>query len=265
LLVESEAEPRTQIEGQYDSEMDPAELVALVCPKIRDLGWAFYFTPETIAVGESLGLDVLKFYFLGRGGVLGDVEPELVISAFGYFSPSLVSNMWSEARSIYPPLDAARVYLTCCADLGREKLSDIDDLQGFCSAAGDVNDAADPVGLPLYAGIKSLPLVEDPPGRAMQLMAVLREFRGSAHLLAVRSTGLDSKTAHFIRRPNDMAMFGWGSEETPEVSEADRSKLEQAERLTDELVLPAYSVLDQQAQQALLAGVRAIGDALVGK
>jgi hypothetical protein len=62
-----------------------------------------------------------------------------------------------------------------------------------------------------------------------------------------------------------MAMFGWTAEDTPEVTEAERSKLEAAERLTDELVLPAYSVLDEAARQSLLAGVDAIGDALVGK
>jgi hypothetical protein len=245
--------------------MDPAELVAAVCPKIKDLGWAFYFTPETIAVGEGLGLDVFKFYFLGRGGVMGDVEPEVVVSAFGYFSPPLVRQMWNEARSIYPAHDAALVYLGCCAELGRAKLSDIGDLERFCSAAGAVNEAADPTGLALYSGIKSMPLADDPPGRAMQLMAVLREFRGSAHLLAVRAVGLDSKTAHFLKRPNDMAMFGWGAGDTLEVTEAERSKLEAAERLTDELVLPAYSVLDETARLSLLTGVDAIGDALVGK
>jgi hypothetical protein len=244
--------------------MDPSELVAAVCPKIRDLGWAHYFTPETIAVGESLGLDVFKFYFLGRGAVMGDVEPEVVVSAFGYFSPSLLTQMWNEGRSLCPPRDAAAAYVNCCADLGRAKFSEIADMKEFCSAAGAVNDAADPTGLPLYAGIKAMPLVDDLPGRAMQLMAVLREFRGSAHLLAIRSMGLDPKTAHFIKRPGDMAMFGWSDDDTPEASDSDRAKHEAAERLTDELVLPAYSVLDEAAQQALLTGVDAIGEALVG-
>lgn len=244
--------------------MDASELVAAVCPKIRDLGWAFYFTPETAAVGESLGLDIYKFYFLGRGGVLGDAEPEVVASAFGYFSPSLVAQVWNEARSIHSPRDAALTYMSCCADLGRARFSGIDGLDDFCDAAGAVNDSADPVGLTLYAGIRSVPLVNDPPGRAMQLMTVLREFRGSAHLLAVRAVGLDSKTAHYLKRPNDMAMFGWRDDETPEVSDADRGKLEAAERLTDELVLPPFSVLDETARSSLNAGVETIADALAG-
>jgi hypothetical protein len=157
--------------------MDAPELVALVCPKTKDLGWAFYLTPDTIAVGESLGLDVFKFYILGRGGVLGDVEPELVVSAFGYFSSALVAQMWNEGRAIYPARDGARAYWTCCADLGRARLTGMAGIEEFCRAAGDLNDAADPVGHPVYAGIKSLRLADDLPGRAMQLMVVLREFR----------------------------------------------------------------------------------------
>jgi hypothetical protein len=244
--------------------MDAEELVGAVCPKIGQLGWAFYFTPETLKVGRSLGLDGLRLYFLGRGGVLGDVEAESVVSAFGYFSPALVSKMWNSAREICPPRDAARAYMNCCADLGRACLAEVPDLFGFCEAAGAVNDAADPVGMALYAGIKSLPLAADLPGRAMQLVSVLREMRGSAHLLAVRAAGLDAKTAHFIHRPDDMAMFGWNDDEKPKVTDAERSKLSAAEHLTDDLVLPAYSILDTTGQAALVAGLEAIGIAVTG-
>ena len=242
--------------------MNAKELVGAVCHKIGDLGWAFYFTTETLQVGRSLGLDGIRFYFLGRGGVLGDVDAENVASAFGYFSPSMVAKMWGSAREIYPPRDAARVYMNCCADLGRARFGAIAGLSEFCDAAGAVNDAADPVGLPLYAGIKIQPLADDLPGRAMQLVSVLRELRGSAHLLAVRASGLDARTAHYIHRPDDMAMFGWSDEDTPEVTESERSKLRAAEDLTDDLVLPAYSVLDECGQSALLAGLEAVGDAL---
>lgn len=244
--------------------MDAKELVGAACPKIGGLGWAFYFTPETMAVGKSLGLGGLRFYFLGRGGVLGDVDAGAVTSAFGYFSPSMVDKMWNSAKDIYPPKEAARVYMNCCADMGRTHFGTVPDLAGFCAAAGAVNDAADPVGLALYAGIKTQPLADDPPGRAMQLVTVLRELRGSAHLLALRASGLDAKTAHRIHRPDDMAAFGWSDAEIPDVTDSDRSKLEDAERLTDELVLPAFAVLGDSGAAALLAGLDAIGQALSG-
>jgi hypothetical protein len=242
--------------------VDAEELVSVVCPRIGDLGWAFYFIPETLKVGKSLGLDGLRFYFLGRGGVLGDVDAGVVVSAFGYFAPSLVYKMWNSAREICPPQDAAHAYMNCCADLGRSHLIGVPDLAGFCDAAGAVNDAADPVGLALYAGIRTQPLAEDLAGRAMQLITVLRELRGSAHLLAVRAKGLDARTAHYLHRPEDMAMFGWGEDDTPDVTDFERRKLQAALYLTDEIVLPAYSVLDQRGQKTLTAGLEAIGDAL---
>jgi hypothetical protein len=242
--------------------MDAEDLVRSACPKIGGLGWAFYFTPETLKVGRTLGLDGMRFYFLGRGGVLGDVDAEAVVSAFGYFSPAVVSKMWNSAKEIYPARDAARAYMNCCAELGRARFGELTDLAEFCDAAGAVNDAADPVGLALYAGIRTQPLTDNLPGRAMQLITVLRELRGSAHLLAVLACGLDARTAHYLHRPGDMTAFGWDDADTPVVGDSERSKLQAAEELTDDLVLPAYAVLDDRGQAALVAGLESIGKAL---
>ena len=83
--------------------MTPEELVTTACPMINDLGHTFYFVPETAAQGEKLGLDVFEFYFMGRGGVLGDVESRVVTSAFGYFKPRLVDSMWNAGRAKVAP------------------------------------------------------------------------------------------------------------------------------------------------------------------
>ena len=69
-----------------------------------------YFAPETVTVGEGLGLDVFTFYFLGRGGVLGNVPAEVVTHAFGYFKPSLVEQMWDAGRAKVDPGEAAAAY-----------------------------------------------------------------------------------------------------------------------------------------------------------
>jgi hypothetical protein len=238
------------------------ELMARACPIIRDTGWAYYVTPETGARAKELGLDLFRFYFLGRGGVLGDVEAEVVISAFGYFNPTVVRSMWDSARQVMAPRDAARAHFACCAELGRAKLSDVEGLGAFCEAAGTVNAAADYVGLPLYAGFRGEPLADDLPARALQLTAVLREFRGGAHLLAVRASGLDAKTAHFVTRPNDGEMFGWTEGDTPDIGRAERDAMVSAEALTDALVRPAYAVLDEAGADALVSGVERVAAAV---
>jgi hypothetical protein len=229
--------------------------VADVSARINDLGWAYYFVPETLEQGETLGLDGLRFYFLGRGGVLGDVEAPVVVSAFGYFNPTLVADMWDSGKAIVAPRDAARVHFACSAELGRRRFSDLDGLAEFCAAADAINNGADPIGLALYSGFRAKPLVDDLPGRAMQLVSVLREFRGSAHLIAVRGYGLDAKAAHFMRRPNDVGMFGWTDDDPPEIGNTEQEKLAAADRLTDRLVGAAYGILDEAGQQAILAGL----------
>ncbi|NBP51776.1 MAG: hypothetical protein EBU70_11500, partial [Actinobacteria bacterium] len=135
-------------------------------------------------------------------------------------------------------------------------------LADFVAAADSVNAAADADGLALYSAFRSEPLVNDLPGRAMQLVAILREYRGSAHLVAVRAAGLTSKQAHFLKRPGDVKMFGWTDDDAPAMPADAAARLERAERITDDIVLPAYAVLDAAGRRALVDGATAIQSAL---
>jgi hypothetical protein len=235
--------------------MTTDELIARACPIIRDIGWAHFFSPEAEAAAADIGIDIFTLYGLGRGGVLGDVEPVVVSSAFGYFNPEVVAALWNEGVTHIAPREAARIYLDCAAEVGRRRLAHIEGLDAMVVAADAVNEAADPVGLALYSGFRGELLVDDVPGRAMQIISVLREFRGSAHLIALRASGVDARTAHFIKRPNDGAMFGWPADFMPEISDDQRAAWDAAEALTDQLVRPAYAVLDDDGAAALLRGL----------
>ena len=235
--------------------MTTDELMARACPIIRDIGWAHYFSPEAEAAAATLGIDLYSLYVLGRGGVLGDVEPVVVASAFGYFNPEFVDALWTAGREHIAPREAARVYLDCAAEVGRRRLAHIEGLDAMVAAADAVNEAADPVGLALYAGYRGELLVGDVPGRAMQIINVLRELRGSAHLIALRASGVDARTAQFAKRPGDGRMFGWPADFVPEISDDQRAAVEAAEVLTDDLVRSAYAVLDDAGAAALLRGL----------
>ena len=107
-------------------------------------------------------------------------------------------------------------------------------------------------------GERSQPAPDDPPGRAMHLVAVLRELRGSAHLLAVRAVGLDVRLAHQIKRgEQDAEMFGWQAPHL-EISDADRSRHDEAERLTDAILQSAFAALDDGGAAALVTGIERI-------
>ena len=242
--------------------MQTRDLVQTVCPPIAALGSKYYFDPATLARGKEAGLDGFRLYMLGRGGVLGDVEAAVVHSAFGYFNPGLVAKIWNSARETMAPRDAGRLYMECASDFGSAHLGGVDGLDAFNAAADKVIEAGlvDSSAQALFAGIASEPRSDDPAARAYQNVAVLRELRGSLHLVAVVASGLSTEMAHRVRRPGELALFGW-SEDT-EVTDEDRVKWEAAEALTDELITPIYGILDGAEAQALADGVAAIEAAL---
>ncbi len=238
----------------------PVPELAAAAHHIAALGACYYFDPATLAIGKAHNLDGYRFYFLGRGGVLGDVEAEVVASAFGYFEPAIVEKMWTTAKARMAPRDAARLYLSCGHEFARTRFADVAGLDAFCAAAEQVNDAIDPAGLALYAGFDAEPLPDDPPARAIQLCTVLREARGSAHLLAIVAVGLSPRLAHAIHRPDAVKEFGWPDD--VEIDEQDRARWEQAEELTDRQMDPPFASLDESGRRALLAGLEAMRAAL---
>jgi hypothetical protein len=58
-------------------------------------------------------------------------------------------------------------------------------------------------------------------------------------------------------------MFGWSEDDAPVIGPDQVEALDRAEALTDTLVLPAYSVLDEAGRRALAEGVDRIEGALV--
>lgn len=239
--------------------MQPSEIMRAT-NAIGTIGAAFYFDPDTIARGKEAGLDGFRFYVLGRGGVLGNVEAEVVRSAFGYFHPGLVDKMWTSGSERIAPRDAARLYHSCAHDLGRAKLGDLDGLAGFVDAVTQLIASVEGASLPLFAAMRAEPVPDDLPAAAMHQAMVLRELRGSVHLLALVAQGLDSATAHAIKRPDEVSLFGY--EAAPDIGDDDRAKWNRAEAMTDELLAPSYAGLSDEQASALVAGTAAIAAAL---
>ena len=90
----------------------------------------------------------------------------------------------------------------------------------------------------------------------MQVTSVLREMRGSVHLAALAATGLSPEIAHRVRRPDDVAMFGWP--EGVAVTDDHQSRWQTAENLTDEMLVPAWSSLSEAEGQTIIDTVSAM-------
>jgi hypothetical protein len=240
--------------------MNPRDVMQATAPKIGEIGAAFYFSPDTLQRGKDAGLDGFRFYFLGRGGVLGDVEPGVVRAAFGYFEPGLVEKIWNTAKEVMPPREAARLYIACAHDMGREKLTGIEGLEGFVDAATTVIAAVEGASLPLFEAVRCEPVPDDVPAAAMHQAMVMREMRGSVHLLALTACGIESTHAHGIKRPSEFKQFGYENE--IHVTETDRARWLRAETLTDDILVRAYDHLTPDQADAMVTGVTAMHAAL---
>lgn len=242
--------------------MTPRETLTTIAGPTGDIGAAFYFHPATVAAGKELGLNGFTFYILGRGGALGDVSPAVVSAAFGYFNPDTIATAWNKASETMAPSAAAQAYWDECAKRGSELFADIDPaiLDAYSAAADIVIDHADLAAAPLFAGTSQLTCTEERAGRAMQKAAVLRELRGSVHLCAVLASGLSDAQAHAMKRPGDVAVFGW--EEAPSVPIDGDERMAAAEELTNTMLERAFFALTEEQADALVAGTTAMHAAL---
>jgi hypothetical protein len=226
---------------------------AVECAKqTRDLvavGGAFMLTPATTERGDAIGLDFGEFYALGRGGVLGDVDADVVVATFGYFSRDLVQRFWNGAKEKVAPPDAALAYADACRTWGREHLASVPAVDELAGLLERTAAAASPVGAPLFGGWRAVPLPDDAPGRMMQLMHVLRELRGGLHLDAVLAAGLTPHEALTINEPGQVQLFGW-AEPAPDV-ESKRAILTTANETTDRMIAHAFEALTDDERSRL--------------
>ena len=241
------------------------ELIAFVeqtYPLINKVGGAYYFTPETLAHGKSIGLNGLQFYFGGRGGVLGDVEEPVVTSAFAYFAPSMVKKFWDSATAVMPPRQIAREHFKCAHEFGRNLIGAVEDIVEFNEIATKVRSTIDPAGLALYAGLAGEPMPVDPQAAAYQHIMVLREFRGSAHIVAILGSGLDIHVADAISSPENIKVHGYPEEALPIPSDEERAIMDGANALTNELTAKAYATLTPLEREHFVATLTSIANRL---
>lgn len=223
--------------------------------QILELGGAFMISREAREFGRATGVEGFHGpYTRGRGGVLGEVDADVVTAAFGFFAPDRVRSAWESVPT--PASEAADVYLNACRDFGRRKLASFPSADRLAELLETVAAAPSPAGLPLFAGWRAMPLPPDGPGRILQLVHVLRELRGGLHFMALIANGLTPLQAILIAGspvldgPGQAAFLGWPAP-FEEITPAQRERWQTAETLTDTLIQPYFDVLDESEQKEL--------------
>jgi hypothetical protein len=194
--------------GKSDDLIDSA---ATAGAAMEEAVAVFMLHPETYAGSVAAGYqNPLAGYVAGRGGVLGEATGATVGAVFAVFEPTGLAAMWDEGIAVRGAAGAAETYWNQAAEFGRQYLSGAEGLERI-AALGEKLIAATPIaGLPLFAGWRAMPLADDAPARALQVMFVLRELRAGLHFNALSLSGLTAVEAHMLNKgPGYTAMFGW--------------------------------------------------------
>ena len=152
------------------------------------------FSPSPATFGNGVAAPDGPAYFTSRGSLLGQVEPEVVASAFGVFKPAVVvpGVRFGWTRTDAPTIFAAR-RAGAVAQLERVCGPGSEDV---ARVAGLLERAVEPLaepGRPLFSGLRAQ--WDDPADawtRLFHLGDMLREYRGDAHVCAWSSAGVDA-------------------------------------------------------------------------
>lgn len=171
----------------------------------------FMLHPENLAESVAAGYqNPLAGYVAGRGGVLGEATGVAVSSVFVVFEPTVLRSLWEEGVAVRGAMGAAEAYWEQAAGFARRHLAGAEGLDRIAALGEKIIAATPDGGLPLYAGWRTMPLAEDPPARALQVMHVLRELRAGVHFNALTISGITPVEAHMLNKGHQYAaMFGW--------------------------------------------------------
>lgn len=244
---------------------DPRTTARLVKEPIGRIGGGFMVSREVKALCERHGLGARELYFRGRCGVLGECDADVVTSVAVFFPPEHVAQSWYGGRKL-PVEQAVEEYAGACHDWGRRRLGGHDGCARIAELLETVVAQASAVGAPLFAGWRAVPLPDDPPARAAQLMHVLRELRGGLHANAVLAAGLRPLeavlAAHHAGTPfgdasgETVARFFQWPEPYPRVSPELIARRTAVEETTDDLLAPVFSVLKDHESDELIELLR---------
>ncbi len=192
----------------HDDVLDAA--IAAGSPIEQAVG-VFMLHPENLAESIAAGYqNPIAGYVAGRGGVLGEATAVTVSSVFVAFEPTFVRGLWEEGVAVRGATAAAEVYWDQFARFARKHLAGAEGLDRIAALGEKIIAATPDAGLPLYAGWRTMPLADDPPARALQVMHVLRELRGGVHFNALTISGITPVEAHMLNKGHQYAaMFGW--------------------------------------------------------
>ena len=161
-----------------------------------------FFSEEPNQAMAELGLRTYwDGYFAGRAAPLGRVPAEVVDAAFYNFAEGEVARHIPGVWETTTPEAAHAARQRGCVAALRRILGDLVGTPELARAA-DLLAAAAVVapthGRVMYAGLRALPVPEEPVARLWHAATMLREHRGDGHIAALVSERIGGTEAHVL-------------------------------------------------------------------
>jgi hypothetical protein len=140
-------------------------------------------------------------YFAGRSAPLGRVPAEVVHAAFYNFAAGEVARHIPKVWETTTPEAAHAARQRGCAAALRRILGDLVETPGLCRAAellAKASTSAPTEGRVMYAGLRTLPVPEEPVARLWHAANMLREHRGDGHIVALVSERIGGTESHVL-------------------------------------------------------------------
>src|SRR5690349_17877468 len=140
-------------------------------------------------------------YFAGRSAPLGRVPAEVVHAAFYNFADGEVARHIPKVWGTTTPEAAHAARQQGCVAALRRILGDLVETPGLSRAAellAVASTSAPTEGRVMYAGLRELPVPEEPVARLWHAANMLREHRGDGHVVALMVEGIGGIEAHVL-------------------------------------------------------------------
>jgi hypothetical protein len=223
---------------------------------IHDIGTAIYLSPDVAGWAAEWGYaNPFAFYFAGRGGMLGDVAADVVVSALGWFEPAAVRLMYAEGTGVAGAKKAAAHMAEAHAKWGEKHFGSVTGIDDIAAVTEEMVAGLEGSAIPLFVGWRDAERADSAGGRAAQLMQILREWRGGLHLVATTAAGLSPLEAILSNEGEGQAkFFGWPAPFPG--AEVLKARHDAAEEMTDALCAAGLAqALDAGKYAAFEAGV----------
>jgi len=241
--------------------MDATATASTIAGPLGHLAANFYFSPESTARSEAVGLDVISLYGAGRASMLGGVDPETADGVFYFFKPGMVAAVVERGRSLASEDRIAAAHLGAADDYANTHFADVDPatLVAFTDAVNALAAKVPSGSWPLFDGYRAAPAATTDAARAYRSAILLRELRGGVHTDAVKDCGLTPAAAcQFDRDLGYFQMHGFSEEDMVEHTPEIDAQKAAAEAATTAKMAALFAPLSQAQLETIVAGAQAL-------